>query len=180
MPTITLTVLAVAAVDTGPDSQEPEEGGGLVPPASGSETAAGAPAEESSVSSRTLLVGGALLGLLLLYMGAYVVQAANVARYGEGFILSECPVCGRGTLFVEDRRYRTLGLPRVRRVVRCNECRSVLRQVGRERWRYAVDGAEDALLFDRYNGRVLSERDLLALGLSLREQPLEYIEGDDI
>ena len=61
-----------------------------------------------------LLAGGAVVLLVLAYAGAYVTQAANLARYQEGFLLTTCPICARGTLYLEDRRYRVLGIPRVR------------------------------------------------------------------
>jgi len=136
-------------------------------------------AEEPETVGVYLLAGGAVAVLLLSYLGAYVIQAANLARYREGFVLAQCPVCERGELTVEDRRYRTLGLPRVRRVVRCDECRSVLRQVGRGRWRYAVDAAENPDLFDVYNGQVVSEHDLLTMATPFQGPPPEYIEGDE-
>jgi len=125
-----------------------------------------------------LLVGGGLALAALLYTGVYVVQAANIARYGEGFVLSECPVCGDGLLYLDERRYRMVGIPRVRRVVRCDVCRSVLRQVGRQRWRYAVDGAENPDLYDALNGHVVSEHYLLQIAPEFRGAPPEYIEDD--
>jgi hypothetical protein len=100
-----------------------------------------------------------------------------LGRYRDGFMLATCPVCEEGELFLEERRYRLLGIPRIRRVVRCDTCRSVLRQVGRERWRYAVDGAANPELFALLNGRVISDDELLDLGY--RGAP-EYIEGDDV
>jgi hypothetical protein len=124
-----------------------------------------------------LAVGGGLAVLAALYTIGYVAGAANLARYREGFVITVCPVCARGTLSVEERRYRVLGLPRVRRVVRCSECRSVLRQVGRNRWRYAVDAAENPTAYHSLNNRVLTEHDLLSLAPEL---PPEYIEGDKV
>lgn len=124
-----------------------------------------------------LIVGGILAALIVLYAVMYVAGAANLTRYREGFVVTGCPICTRGTLYVEDRRYRVLGIPRVRRVVRCSECRSVLRQVGRNRWRYAVDAAENPVAYRSLNNRVLTEHDLLSIAPEL---PLEYIEGDEV
>lgn len=113
------------------------------------------------------------------YLGVYVFNAANLdRRVRQGFFLSICPVCEKGTLFLEDRRYRVLGIPRARCVVRCDHCRSVLRQVGTERWRYAVDGAVNADLFYKLNGRVMTERDLIQIAPEFQTPP-EYIEGDE-
>jgi hypothetical protein len=126
-----------------------------------------------------LLLGGAVALLVLVYAGAYVAQAANLARYQEGFLLTVCPICARGVLYVEDRRYRMLGIPRVRRVVRCDECRSVLRQVGQGRWRYAVDELENPEAYQALNNRVVSERDLWAIAPEHGGAPPEYYEGDE-
>lgn len=126
-----------------------------------------------------LLLGGAVALLVLVYAGAYVAQAANLARYQEGFLLTVCPICARGSLYLEDRRYRMLGIPRVRRVVRCDECRSVLRQVGRGRWRYAVDELENPAAYDALNNRVVTERDLWAIAPEHGGAPPEYYEGDE-
>jgi uncharacterized protein YraI len=161
----TETPLAVAAVEsTGP--------------------AAGAPAviekekPGRGAGSVYVLIGGGLAVLAALYAGIYVNQAAQLDRYRDGFMLSICPVCEDGELYLEERRYRFLGIPRVRRVVRCETCRSVLRQVGRQGWRYAVDGAENPELYDEFNGRVLTEDELLEIGY--RGTPPQYIEDDDL
>jgi len=121
-------------------------------------------------------LGGGVALAALAYVGVYVVQAANLARYGEGFVLSICPVCGEGHLYLDERRYRMVGIPRVRRVVRCDHCRSVLRQVGRQRWRYAVDGAENDELYDALNGHVVSEQYLLQIAPEFKGAPPEYID----
>jgi len=125
-------------------------------------------------------LGGGLALVALTYLGVYVVQAASLGRYREGFILSICPVCEEGHLYLEERRYRLLGIPRVRRVVRCDVCRSVLRQVGQQRWRYAVDGAENSDLYTALNGRVLTEHRLMEISPEYGGTPPEYIEGDEV
>jgi len=81
-------------------------------------------------------------------------------------------------LYLEERRYRVLGIPRARRVMRCDQCRSVLRQVGRDQWRYAIDGAVNPNLFYELNGAVLTEEDLLAIAPEYGGAPPEYIEDD--
>lgn len=160
----------------------------LVVAAAGGETG-GAPAGpvmvvtpddgDSGLPVPYLLLGGAVALLVLGYAGAYVAQAANLARYQEGFLLTVCPICARGSLYLEDRRYRMLGIPRVRRVVRCDECRSVLRQVGRGRWRYAVDELENPAAYDALNNRVVTERDLWVIAPEHGGAPPEYYEGDE-
>ena len=134
---------------------------------------------DSGLPGPYLLLGGAVALLVLIYAGVYVAQAANLARYQEGFLLTVCPICARGELSVEDRRYRMLGIPRVRRVVRCDECRSVLRQVGPGRWRYAVDAVANPHAYDALNNRVVNERDLWVLAPEHGGAPPEYYEGDE-
>jgi uncharacterized protein YraI len=165
--TPTETPLAVAAagntaVPSGPAASVP----GVVSP------------EKPEGRSSLLVVLLGFFALAVVYVGVYINQAAQLDRYRDGFMLSICPVCEQGDLFLEERRYRFLGIPRVRRVVRCNVCRSVLRQVGRQRWRYAVDGAENSDLYDEFNGHVLTEDELL--DIAYRGAPPHYIEDDDL
>lgn len=122
-----------------------------------------------------------MVGLLLLIaVGAYVVlyalNSAGMDRYAMGFPVQQCPVCG-GTLALEERPYRSAGIPRARRTVRCTDCRSVLREVGRRRWRYAVDRNANPTLFAEYNEKTLTESDLqrLAPTSNRPEAPL-YVE----
>jgi uncharacterized protein YraI len=168
LPSATPTVLAVAAA--GDDA-----GGAPAAPLMVATPDDG----DSGLPVPYLLLGGAVALLVLVYAGVYVAQAANLARYQEGFLLTVCPICARGTLYLEDRRYRVLGIPRVRRVVRCDECRSVLRQVGRGRWRYAVDELENPDAYRALNNRVVTERDLWAIAPEHGGAPPEYYEGDE-
>lgn len=168
LPSATPTVLAVAAA--GDDA-----GGAPAAPLMVATPDDG----DSGLPVPYLLLGGAVALLVLVYAGVYVAQAANLARYQEGFLLTVCPICARGTLYLEDRRYRMLGIPRVRRVVRCDECRSVLRQVGPGRWRYAVDELENSDAYHALNNRVVTERDLWAIAPEHGGAPPEYYEGDE-
>ena len=112
------------------------------------------------------------------YAALYVRQALRLARYREGFVLSVCPVCQEGRLHMEERRYRVLGIPRARRVVRCDVCRSVLREVRAGHWRYAVDGAENPALYEALNGRVLSEGELLRIAPEY--EAMQYVEDEEL
>lgn len=114
-----------------------------------------------------LIVG--VVGLLLVvgYAGLYWRGLASLERYANGFVIEQCPVCGRGELMVETRHDRMFGIPRGRTTVRCSVCRSVLREAGNRRWRYAVDRIENPALYERLNGRVVDELTLKILG----EQP---------
>ncbi len=111
------------------------------------------------------IVGGALLILVLIYVGLYWRGLAAADRYAEGFVIERCPVCWRGA---SDRRNapgsRLLGIPRPRSIVRCDYCRSVLREVGNRRWRYAVDRAANPELYSQLNGHVVDRGGAQAAG----------------
>jgi hypothetical protein len=108
-------------------------------------------------------VGGLLLIAVLIYVGFYWRGLASMDRYDKGFIIETCPVCKQGHLTVETRADRFLGIPRPRSVVRCTHCRSLLREVGKEQWRYAVDGTANPRLYQQLNGRTVDEATLLTL-----------------
>jgi hypothetical protein len=109
------------------------------------------------------IVGGAALFILLAYVGLYWRGLAGAERYARGFVAETCPVCGRGEMVIEARNDRLFGIPRVRRTVHCTVCRSVLRETGARRWRYAVDPIENAALYERYNGREIDDDTLKVL-----------------
>jgi uncharacterized protein YraI len=133
------------------------------------------------------VVGGAGLLLVLAYAGLYWLGLRDLERYAGGFVVSRCPVCGRGDLTVETRPERFLGIPRGRRIVRCTECRSVLREVGSRRWRYAVDPIENPALYRQFNGREIDEETLAGLAKSAASAapprpttPPVFFEDDDL
>lgn len=131
------------------------------------------------------LVGGAGLVVVLGYAGLYWMGLRGLERYAGGFVVRRCPVCNRGELHVESRQERFLGIPRARRIVRCSECRSVLREVGSRRWRYAVDPVENPALYRQYNGREIDEHTLAQLGSYRPAQarptdpPPAFVDDDD-
>ncbi len=106
------------------------------------------------------VVGGVLLLIVFAYIVAYLRGAAAATRYDNGFIIDWCPVCQIGQLSVENRGNRVLGIPRPRRTVRCDNCRSVLRETGNSWWRYAVDRMENPAMYDRFNGREIDDSTL--------------------
>jgi hypothetical protein len=113
----------------------------------------------------------ALIALLVgVYAFFYWRGAAAAHRNEDGFVLDRCPVCGRGQLSVDTRVGRVLGIPRPSHTVRCNTCRSLLREVRPGRWRYAVDPLENPAMAERYNGRVLRETELRRLDLDRRSR----------
>ncbi len=96
-------------------------------------------------------------------MVLFTVRTAALERYSDGFVLEHCPVCKTGQLSVEERVDRVLGVPRVRRTVRCDTCRSLLREVGTRRWRYAVDKSANESMYQRHNNSILRENELRTL-----------------
>lgn len=115
-----------------------------------------------------LLVAGLLLMAVLIYVVLYIRGASRANTYASGFIIERCPVCSRGTLYAETRQDRMLGIPRIHFTVRCTECRSVLREVGANEWRYAVDPAENPELFERWNNRVVTGDQLKGMAAGRR------------
>ena len=128
---------------------------------------AGPPAPAAN-NGPAIVIGLAALAAIVMYGVLYWRGAAAVDRYKDGFIIHSCPVCGRGELEVETRVARIAGIPRPTHTVRCDSCRSVLREVRPGRWRYAVDPMENADLAARYNGKVISAATLSTLDLNRR------------
>lgn len=106
------------------------------------------------------------------YAALYWRGAAAADRYKNGFVIQRCPVCEQGDLVVDVRRERVLGIPRPRHTVRCTHCRSLLREAGDRRWRYAVDKLDNPQLHTALNGRVLDEDALRELA-ARADQPAE-------
>src|SRR5690606_13741907 len=107
--TVTHTPTVVAAVieptpELVPETALPADGEGIPPEA---------------------VVGGLVLLAVIGYIGLYLRGAAAADRYAGGFVIEQCPVCRQGRLTVETRQNRLAGIPRPRRIVRCNHCRSV-------------------------------------------------------
>jgi uncharacterized protein YraI len=99
----------------------------------------------------------------LVYLGAFARAMPELRRYEQGFVRTDCPVCERGSLIVEEKRGSTFGIPSVRRTVRCNTCRSVLREKGPQHWTYAVDRLENPAIYEQFNGREITDDELKAL-----------------
>ncbi len=76
-------------------------------------------------------------------------------------MIETCPVCG-GALYADEERFGRRSL-QTRRVVRCDSCRSVLRQRGNTRWYYAVDPEANPEFHRRHNGRTFMLDELFAL-----------------
>jgi hypothetical protein len=178
--TETMTPLAVAAADDTTDfgAGTTSENTGSFSDESPVAIDVSAETEDGGIPATAVVVVVSAVLLVLAYGATYVIQASNATRYREGFILSYCPVCELGRVYVDDRRYRVLGIPRVRRVVRCDYCRSVLRQVRPGRWRYAIDRIANPYWYDEFNGQVVSEDWLVENSPEFREGRPEYIEDD--
>jgi hypothetical protein len=110
-----------------------------------------------------LLAATGLFTLVIVYAGFYLRGASVVDRYRSGFVIETCPVCQQGHLHVEQRPTRFFGIPRVRRTVRCDNCRSILREMGNRRWRYAIDRMVNPVMHQRFNGLEFHDDDLQSL-----------------
>lgn len=149
VPTATVTPIPAQVIEptTAPPTLVPQEG---------------LPADGSSIRPETIIGAIILLGILG-YVGLYLRGLASAERYAHGFVIDRCPVCRKGEFIVETRRERWFGVPRPRHIIRCTNCRSVLRETSRRRWRYAVDPLQNSILYERYNGREIDEETLRAL-----------------
>lgn len=121
------------------------------------------PAAISPSVSTEAIVGGGVLLLGLAYIGFYWRGLSTLDRYKSGFVIEKCPVCGNGHLIVEKRQERTFGIPRGRYTIRCDECRSVLREAGDHQWRYAIDPMANPALYERFNNKHIDEATLKTL-----------------
>ncbi len=117
-----------------------------------------------------------LTGLIGGYIVMFATSQAAAERYANGFVIQYCPICYDGRLYIEERSYRVLGILRVRRTVRCDNCRSVLREVGKHRWRYAVDRTVSPEMYASLNNRPLREEQLIDLAPQDGTQSPEYFE----
>lgn len=185
-PTPTVTVIAAAGPSEGPPTAV-----ALVPDGApdGGAPDGGAPSEAAAPPPLSPdLIGAGILALVLgVYLLLYAAGTANARLYGDGFLITTCPVCQKGRLEVVDRYRRFFGIPRVRRTVHCDYCGSVLRQLRRRLWLYTIDGDENPDIYRRYNRQIISDAELMALA-ALRAapppsppesfQPPEYIEGE--
>lgn len=138
-------------------------------------------AETSNKTDPFFLLGIVAIVMLGGYVIIYALNGAAMDRYATGFIMPVCPVCREGHLNIEERPYRSIGIPRVRRTVRCENCRSVLREVGRRRWRYAVDPNANPEMYQEYNNKTVSEAELMNLAplFSSEDAPPTYVEDLD-
>ena len=119
----------------------------------------------------TLVIGG--------YILTYSLSSAGVDRYADGFILADCPICQEGHLDLEERAYTVAGIPRVRRAVRCDTCRSVLREVSKRQWRYAIDPSANVALYTEFNNQTIAEDELIELAEVVFGQMPNYLDEDE-
>jgi hypothetical protein len=114
-----------------------------------------------------LLVGGGLVLLgLIVYLWRRSAGVREVRRYAKGFLFDTCPACHEGHLHLDQLVQHSMGIPNVRRSVRCDTCRSVLREIRPGRWRYTVDPYVNPDMASRYDTRWLSRTDLELLARS--------------
>ena len=155
-PTPTATLVAVLESASRGSTPSPVASPTATPPPSVIDIVSAPPLELPQISPERW-IGGTVVLFGLVYATVYGLGLASVDRYRKGFVATQCPVCHDGELQLESKEQPILGIPRVRRTVKCTECRSVLREVGTRRWRYAVDRLSNSSLFDYLNGKVLDD-----------------------
>jgi hypothetical protein len=124
------------------------------------------------------LVIGVPIGLAVASYGwRFIAGQRELGRYSAEFPVETCPACQIGKLQLEESVRRSLGVAQVTRTVRCNTCRSVLRQVQPGVWRYSIDPMFNPRLAEGFNGRHLTDPEFQALARqALVEYPAEYPE----
>jgi hypothetical protein len=142
LPAATETSTAIPAVETGTTDGQAEDKSSIPPEA---------------------IVGGIAIFLVLAYIVFYLRGLAAAERYSKGFVIDHCPVCGEGNLSVDTRHNRLFGIPRARRTIRCDFCRSVLRETGYRRWRYAVDPLDNSAMYEHFNEQEIDEKTIKSL-----------------
>jgi hypothetical protein len=132
-----------------------------------------APSEESSGNPPWGLLGLGIVVTALIggYILTYSLSNAAAERYAAGFFLEVCPICNAGYVDLEEKHYHVLGIPRVRRAAHCENCRSVLREVGKQKWRYAVDPKVNPTLYNELNNQILTDDDLIQLAQVGYDEP---------
>lgn len=154
IPTATPTEAAAALGPTG----APETAASPIPtlPITGEPSAS-----LGNVPPWAWIAGGGVLLALILYLWRGARARRELRRYSEGFVLETCPVCRVGTLHIDRHVDYQLGVPSVRRIVRCDHCNSVVRQIRPGQWRYAVDPhANPQLAADHDDTRLMTDADL--------------------
>jgi uncharacterized protein YraI len=138
-------------------------------PAAPEETPSGHTDAASLPPGGILAIGGAGVLLLGFYGWRFAHGMNNLRRYKDGFVADWCPVCSTGRLHLDEHISRVLGVPRVYRTVRCDGCRSVLRETRPGEWRYAVDPVADEHFAAEYNGELLDDETFIELASRPRE-----------
>ncbi len=169
VPALTAS-LEPSPVLTATDTPIPAVVGPALSPTTGASPESGASPIMPSLSSMIrglspgiwIALGGIplLFGLYIWYRGR---RLRELQRYASGFPLAVCPVCQEGALELEEHLTPSLGIPRVRRLVRCSTCRSVLREVQPGVWRYTIDPLVNPKIAAEYNAKNFTIDELIAL-----------------
>jgi len=157
------TALPVAPTYTPSATIRPMATAPAATPVPGEPPGDGASAPSSFPLGGILAIGGVGVLLLGFYGWRFVHETRNLRRYRDGFPVVWCPACRSAHLHLDERVNRVLGIPRVHRTVRCDGCRSVLREISPGVWRYTVDPAADDAFAADYNGKLLDDDGLIEL-----------------
>lgn len=106
-----------------------------------------------------------VLGLLIVVGDGYWYlrfrkAASELRRYNKGYVIPICPVC-HGQLHLTEVATTRFGIPSVKRSVACNQCQSLLQEVGIGQWRWQVDANTNAEMDWLYGDEIVSDKELL-------------------
>lgn len=167
-PAPTATPTEVVAV-----APAPETGGEPVASTPTPISPRGAPFGALNVSNEALGWGAVAAAALILGLTVFLARRGRrkreLMRYRHGYVIQECPVCQQGALQLDERVQRVLGVLVVKRSVRCDTCRSVLRQVRPGRWHYTIDPHANPALADDYNRHEFTDDQLVEFAETARE-----------
>ncbi len=105
----------------------------------------------------------ALAVFSVLYSQRRASGRRELTRYAEGFPIENCPICRAGDLQLDEKINGALGIPNITRSVRCNNCRSLLREIEPGVWRYNIDPYVNPQIAYKYNTQRFTDADLLML-----------------
>jgi hypothetical protein len=177
LPTITATPILLPQPSSTPAptmTDTPEPAVVALPPATSAPSSITAPTLPRISLPRLQPPGpifwaGSAVFALAIYGLIWIQGWRETHRYSRGFPIKTCPVCQSGRLYLEEHIERPAGIPRMRRSVRCDLCRSVLRQIRPGLWRYTIDPFVNPELAKRYNSRQFTDADLLAFSEEAEE-----------
>lgn len=141
----------------------------------------------ATIDSRIVTYAGLGIGAVALavfsalYSQRRTQGRKELTRYVNGFPIENCPICRVGSLQLDEKVSDALGIPNIARAVRCNNCRSMLRELEPGVWRYTIDPYVNPQMAYKYNTQRFTDADLLMLVQEAQQyEPVleQAVEGD--